>query len=323
LTQNGSTTSSPPTRHRARGFFFIAGAALGWAVSASLGKAVFTGRMTLAGHAVGYLPPLILAQSRTTISLLILLPILLALAGPAKLRMPLADVGRCLLVGVLGLAASNYFYYLAIQMTTVAAAIILQYTAPIWVVIYMVGRRQHRLTASVVGAIGLAIVGIAFCVGFFSGNTLKIDKLGFLVAQTAALSFAFYNVYGRELVSRYSRWNVVLYALLGAAVFWVFVNPPWKIVRAHYDGAQWAYMLLFAVVSMLLPFSLYFSGLRHLDPTRAIVTSCLEPVFTILIAALTLGERVGGLQIVGVVAVLAATLLVQVPEHKPDIAASP
>ena len=323
MTQNGSTTSSPPTRHAARGFFYIAGAALGWAVSASLGKAVFTGRMTLAGHAVGYLPPLILAQSRTTISLLILLPILLLATGPGKLRMPLIDVGRCLLVGVLGLAASNYFYYLAIQMTTVATAIILQYTAPIWVVIYMVGRRQQRLTLTRVGAIGLAIVGIAFCVGVFSGTRLHIDRLGFLVAQTAALSFAFYNVYGRELVSRYSRWNVVIYALLGAAIFWQFVNPPWRIVRAHYDGAQWLYMLVFAVVSMLLPFSLYFSGLKHLDPTRAIVTSSLEPVFTILIAAFALGEHVGGLQIVGIAAVLTATLLVQLPEHKPDIAASP
>ena len=323
MTQNGSTTSSPPTRHAARGFFYIAGAALGWAVSASLGKAVFTGRMTLAGHAVGYLPPLILAQSRTTISLLILLPILLLTMGPGKLRMPLVDIGRCLLVGVLGLAASNYFYYLAIQMTTVATAIILQYTAPIWVVLYMVGRRKHRLTLTVVGAAGLAVAGIALCVGMFSGSRMHIDKAGFLVAQAAAVAFAFYNVYGRELVSRYSRWNVVLYALLGAAIFWQFVNPPWKIVSAHYDGAQWLYMLLFSVVSMLLPFSLYFSGLKHLDPTRAIVTSALEPVFTILIAAFALGEHVGGLQIVGIVAVLAATLLVQVQEHEPEMAASP
>src|SRR5690348_1596621 len=49
-----------------------------------------------------------------------------------------------------------------------------------------------------------------------------------------------------------------------------------------------------AVGSMLIPFSLYLGGLRRLDPTRAVVTSCLEPVFAIAFAALLPG-RVGGM----------------------------
>ena len=65
---------------------------------------------------------------------------------------------------------------------------------------------------------------------------------------------------------------------------------------------------------MLAPFSLYFAGLQHLEPTRAIVVSCLEPVFSILIAALALGEVMRPLQTLGIVLVLAAILLVQKPE---------
>jgi drug/metabolite transporter (DMT)-like permease len=52
-------------------------------------------------------------------------------------------------------------------------------------------------------------------------------------------------------------------------------------------------MLVFSLVSVLGPFSCYFAGLQHLEPTRAIVASCLEPVFSILIAALVLGELCG------------------------------
>ena len=62
---------------------------------------------------------------------------------------------------------------------------------------------------------------------------------------------------------------------------------------------------------MLLPFSFYIAGLQYLDATRAIVTSCLEPVFSILIAAITLGELVRPVQVVGIVVVLTATVLVQ------------
>jgi drug/metabolite transporter (DMT)-like permease len=63
------------------------------------------------------------------------------------------------------------------------------------------------------------------------------------------------------------------------------------------------------------PFSLYFAGLQHLEPTRAIVVSCLEPVFSIVIAAVALGEVMKPLQTVGIVIVLAAIVVVQMPDR--------
>ena len=86
-------------------------------------------------------------------------------------------------------------------------------------------------------------------------------------------------------------------------------------------------MAIFSVTSMLIPFSLYFTGLQYLDPTRAIVTACLEPVWAILLTALTLGELVSPMQVVGIAVVLSATILVQRPERKdnrePMIAVEP
>ena len=93
------------------------------------------------------------------------------------------------------------------------------------------------------------------------------------------------------------------------------MNPPWKIIAVHYDRQQWEFMLVFSLVSVLGPFSCYFAGLQHLEPTRAIVTSCLEPVFSILIAALVLGEWLRPMQTVGIVLVLVAIVLIQLPER--------
>jgi drug/metabolite transporter (DMT)-like permease len=56
-------------------------------------------------------------------------------------------------------------------------------------------------------------------------------------------------------------------------------------------------------------------GKRHLEPTRAIVVSCLEPVFSILIVALALGELVRPMQTAGIVLVLIAIVLIQLPER--------
>ena len=100
---------------------------------------------------------------------------------------------------------------------------------------------------------------------------------------------------------------------MAASLFWIVVNPPQKIVAAHYGLGQWVFLLLFSLVSVLGPFSCYFAGLQHLEPTRAIVTSCLEPVFSIVIAALVLGELVRPVQTSGIALVLVAIVLIQLP----------
>ena len=47
--------------------------------------------------------------------------------------------------------------------------------------------------------------------------------------------------------------------------FWIVLNPPWKIAAHHYAAGQWAFMAVFSMTSMLVPFSFYFTGLQHLD----------------------------------------------------------
>jgi len=285
-------------------------------VSATLGRAVFTGRLPLEGQTLRPIDPLILSQSRTTFSFVVLLFALVLLRGWRRLRLPAADLGRMLVLGVLGVAASNYLYYLAIQRTNVATAIILQYTAPVWVLLYTIARGLQKPTLSRVTAVALAVTGIALVIGIFGSGGFRLDAIGVLAALGAAFSFAFYNIGGHSILARYDRWTVLLYVILSASLFWIVVNPPWKIVAAHYSGGQWLFLLVFSMISVLAPFSLYFAGLQHLEPTRAIVVSCLEPVFSIVIAAVTLGEVMKPLQTVGIVLVLVAIVVVQLPDRK-------
>src|SRR5271157_333865 len=306
--------------HPVRGYLFIAAATFFWGLSAAMGRAVFTGRLLGGLQALRPIDLVILAQSRTTILLLV--------RG--------SHLAQFFLLGILGVAASNFFYYFAIEKTTVATAIVLQYVAPVWVLLYMLARRLQRPTARRISGVVLAVIGCGLAVGGIAAQRgfpwlaisgPRFNLLGVVAAEMAAMSFAFYNVYGQHLLQIYNRWTVLVYALLGAAVFWLVVNPPWKIVAQHYSSGQWLFMAVFAITSMPVPFSLYFTGLQHLDPTRAIVTACLEPVWAILLTAIILGELVSPMQVVGIVVVLSATILVQRPERRdrtePTIAVEP
>lgn len=295
---------------------FIGSAAFLWGVSAALGRAVFTGKLHLSGESQHPIDPLILSQTRASFSLLVLIALLVGRRGWQRIKLPRPDLIQCLILGVLGVAMSNYFYYVAIQRTSVAIAIIVQYTAPVWVLVYVVARGQQKLTLQKVAAVGVAITGIALTIGIVgakSASPLHLDTYGFIAALVASFSFAFYNVGGHRILARHDRWRVLVWTLVSASVFWLFLNPPWKVFVAHYTPAQWGFLFIFSMISVLGSFSLYFLGLQYLEPTRAIIVSCLEPVFSILLAAALLGEGVHPIQALGIVLVLSAIVIVQLP----------
>ncbi|HEX6879225.1 MAG TPA: DMT family transporter [Terriglobales bacterium] len=331
---NSSTANEAASPHphavkhgNARGYLFIALATFSWGVAATFGRAVFTGRVHIGNDSFQAINPLILSQTRTTFAFLLLMPLLLLRRGPGGVKLTRPELLQCMLLGGVGIAGSNYFYYLALEKTTVATAIILQYLAPAFVLVYMLARRLQPASLQRILGVTLAIAGSVLAIGAVQWdaafpfirvrtNDLHFNTVGVAAGLGAAIAFAFANVFARHLVERNDRWRVFVYSMMGAAIVWLIVNPPWKIAAAHYTAAQWIFLWVFAIASMLIPYSFFFTGLQYLDATRAIVTSCLEPVFAILIAALALGELLGPFQVLGIAVTLTATVLIQLPDKK-------
>jgi drug/metabolite transporter (DMT)-like permease len=290
------------------GYFFIATATLCFAAAVNVGKKIFNGSF-FPGQPL--ISPLVITQARTSFTVLALGVILLLRFGTHMFRINRRDLGLCILVGTLGVACSNYFYYLAAQIATISLAIAVQYTAPVWVLLFMVLSGKERATVQRAAAALVGMFGTAMAIGIFQSHD-KLNAWGVGAALIASFGYAFYNIAGPGLVSRNHQLTIMFYVLLSAALLWLVVDPPWRLAAQHYSAGQWGFLFVFACLSMLVPYILYFSGLRYLDPTRAIITSCLEPVFTVLFAVIFVGEIVRGLQIAGFAAVLAATVMVQI-----------
>src|SRR5215471_3430523 len=297
--------------HLWRGYLYVAIATFCWGLAAVAARAIFSGRLLPAAHTTE-ISPLVLSQTRASISFLLLLPLLLA---ARKMHLvPAAVPSRRQFLASLALgcmaAGSNFFYYFSVQQTSVAVGIMLQYLAPVWVLAYLVARHQQRATAARVSGVVLAVGGCALAVGIAPGRE-HFAVLGVLAGLGASFAFGGYNVLGRALVEKLDRWTVFFFSLCGTTLLWFVVNPWYKLARQVHGATQWEFLLGFAVFSVLIPYALFFSGLRYLDATRAIVTSCLEPVFAIALAWMLLGERIASLQVLGIVSVLAGTIVVQ------------
>jgi drug/metabolite transporter, DME family len=296
-----------PQRHPWRGYLLITVATLCWGGAATFGKAIFNGRL-FAGQPL--ISPLILTQARTTFAALLLASFLLLWKGPKIFKISMQDLALCALIGTAGLAGSNFFYYFAVQKTQVAVAITVQYTAPVWVLLFMTGWRRQKPAMQMVAAVLLALAGVALVAGAFSPD-IRLDRTGILAALLAAFSFSLYNIGAQHLVSRNDPLKIMSYALLSSALLWLVIDPPWRLLARQYTGGQWRFLFVFACLSTLLPYVFYFNGLRYLDPTRAVVTSCLEPVFAVLFAAIFVREGLRTVQVAGMAGVMMASVLAQ------------
>jgi drug/metabolite transporter (DMT)-like permease len=291
-----------------RGRLLVFAATVLWGTSATLARYVFHYRSV---------PSLTVVELRLLVAVLLLGPYL-ALRRPALLKIEQRDLGYFLVLGLFGVASVQGSYYRSISVLGVGLAILLQYLAPVLIVVYdaMRGRRIPRVTWFAVGA---AALGTALVVGNFDPAAIHARPLDWAVCFSSALWFAFYIVFSKRGLARYAPETVLIYTFTIAAVFWAFVTPPWKILAAGYDARLWTMFILLGIFSTLAPFSLFYAGLRYLSPTQAGIVATLEPVVAVLAAALLLGEGLRPLQWVGaalVMAAVAATSVV-VPEAVP------
>ncbi|HTO93117.1 MAG TPA: DMT family transporter, partial [Bacteroidota bacterium] len=257
---------------------------------------------------------LLLVQTRVTFSVVIMACIL-ALVRPALLRIRARDLWRMALLGIVAIAGANYTYYVVIGEASVAVAILLQYTAPFFVMAYAAITREEEVTVAKLVAAGLAIAGCYFAVGgSVAASGLPPGALA--IGLLSAVCFSFLTIFTRHLLVRYSIWTVTFYGFAFASLFWLVVNPPWVIARQPPDTGTWVALVGLAVISVLLPYSLFFGGLRHVVSSRAIIISTLEPITAIVTAALIAGESFSLPQAFGAALVIGAIVLLQIKHER-------
>ncbi len=227
------------------------------------------------------------------------------------MRVKLADLKDFALLGIVGVAGSNYTYYAAIKETSVAIAILMQYTAPVLVALYMVVTKQERISRIKTTAIALSLAGCTIMLGIFNSD-VRITALGIFLGTLSSFCFAFFNIYAKIAAKHYSVWTVLTYTVISASVFWFIFDCVINTGIKFPVGGRLLTLSIFSFTSILLPYVFYFRGLKTLRPSTAIVVSTLEPVVAIVTAFLFLSETLKWTQIAGGVFVIGAVILLEV-----------
>jgi drug/metabolite transporter (DMT)-like permease len=290
-----------------RGYLYVTAAALLWATSGTAAKALFERGLS----------PFELVQARVTVAAVVL-GAAYGLFAPRLFKIRARDLAYFLLLGGAAMAGVQFTYFFAISKIQVAAAILLEYLAPILIALYGVLFWQERMTVLKTLALALAVAGCFLVAGGYSLALLSMNRLGIAGGLAAAVCFAGYSLLGERVMHRYPPWTVLFYALLFAALTWHLLYAPFHYMTAGFAAIEWAGIVYIAFLGTIAPFGLFFLGINHIRATRASVTACLEPISAGVLAFFLLGERLEVPQVLGAALVVGAVALMVLSREREE-----
>jgi len=260
-----------------------------------------------------------------TLATLLLLPVLWrdrARRGRCA-RPPGADVIRFAIIGVFGQVSAQLFVTWGVGIAPASNAALLGLTLPAVTALLAFLILGERMTAVRWASFGLALLGVLQCSGI-DWSTLELTRGRFLAGNLLIVGgvagSAFFNVYGKRLLERYTPLEVLVYGYYAVVAtllpMAVALEPGGLRAMPSFGAKAWGGLLLLAVFQYAVSMVVFLDVLSRLGATQAALSNYLIPVFGLVIAWLALGETMTLPMALGGLLVLASTLLVTVYEDR-------
>jgi drug/metabolite transporter (DMT)-like permease len=288
-----------------RAYFLLASAALFYAINGVVSKWVMEAGLS----------PWRLTEVRTA-GALIALVIYLAFKGQLpRLRPAKGEMKLLLLFGIIGIAGVQSFYFFSILKLHVSIALIIEFTAPIWIVLYLHFVKKVRIANSMWFGLIAAFVGLILVGEVWKGLTL--NGLGVLSSFLDAFSLAIYFVIGRTLGKIRSTETMLVWGFGVTTILYAVVQPLWSFpfhifkdqidLNGHFAGRHlpgWLLITFIILIGTILPYLCVLTGVNALSSQVASIIGMLEPVLAGVFGWILLNETFTTIQLIGAVVVL-------------------
>lgn len=299
------------TPNPVRGYVAVQAAAILFGVNASVSKVVLT---------AGLDPPRLTALRCTGAAVGLLIVALVT--RPGRLKVTWRELPALAVLGVVGAALIQWFYFVAIDRLPVGIALLLEFTAPVFVALYARAVLRESVRRRMWLAIALALGGLALVAEVW--RDIGLDLVGVLAGLGAALCLTTYYLLGQRSVARRDAVSLTFWMFAFAGVFWAVVLPWWAFdggvlaqqttLLGALDSVTtpvWTALLWVIVLGTLIPFALNLSALRDLPATTVGVVGMTEPVLAGIVAWWWLGQSLSLTQVIGGLVVLVGIGLAQ------------
>lgn len=247
----------------------------------------------------------------------ILFIIFTLITDKSRLKVCLKDLPLLIAMGFFSVIFMSATYFESINLTSLAVAAILLYTAPIIVMIASIFLFKEKFTPKKALALTLAFAGCILVSGIATGDA-HVTPYGIFMGFLSALTYALYTIFGKFALKKHHSFTVTAYAFTVGGVGSFIFAPPASFIPA-FENAENACILLLTLIATgfftaFLPFLFYTMGLKKTEAGKASVMASVEPMVASLVGIFVLREPTDIYSVIGILSILAAIIILNLKE---------
>lgn len=259
-----------------------------------------------------------IVASRVTFSTVIMAAVLL-IRDRRLFKISLRHIWCFIGTGICSIAFFSWCYFTAIELTSLSAAAVMLYTAPIIVMAMSLFLFKEKLTIFKVLAAISAFTGCVLVTGI-AGDGFSVSSIGLLAGAGSAFGYALYSIFGRYAIDRgYGSMTITFWTFAFASIGLIPLSRPAEITQklsAEPSGLLW--VILMAIIVTVLPYLLYTAGLNRIESGKASVMASAEPVVATIVGAIAFDEKLTLSVIIGIALVILSIALLNTKQQNPE-----
>lgn len=230
-----------------------------------------------------------------------------------------------ILVGLFGVVSNQLFVSLGASYLSAAVASMLATSTPIFMAILSRFFFGERLTRRKLFGIFVAFVGFLIVILFGSGNAeFSVNNaIGVLIILLAPLSWTISTLLSKPLMMEHDPKIVTGLSTVVAGVILLpaLLSQPDVVQNAlAFDRGSWLAASITSVFAVVVAYTLWYQGLRRLEPTQIAIYVYLVPFFGVIFAWLVRGESITAYVLLGGAAILSGVIITNSGRRPPAVA---
>lgn len=220
--------------------------------------------------------------------------------------------------GIVSVILFNFCYFQTIQRASLSVAAILLYTSPVFVLLLSVPLFGEKLTRKKLICLAMAFLGCALASGAAGGMILSPETL--LFGLGSGFGYGLYSIFSRFALQKgYHPITITAYIFLFGAIGGIPLTDFGEVTAVVGQPEHLLYLIVYTIVTTIIPYITYTTGLRYVENGVAAVLACIEPVMATVFGIFFFSEVPGLSGWLGIALVLTAlTLLNLQPQKRND-----
>lgn len=241
----------------------------------------------------------------------VILLAVMPLASPGAFRVRLRDLWCFAGCGLASMIMFNLLYFATLQRAGVGMSVILLYTSPVFVTALSCLFFGEKFGLCKLLALCLVTCGCVLVSGVFNDGGARVSLPVLLMGIGSGFCYALYSIFGRFAQRRgYGSDAITLWSFIfagGAALLIFDWGESLPIIAGR--PVLWVNTFLLVIVSTIIPYFCYTSGLKRLQPSTAAIAAAVEPVVGTMVGVLVFSEVLTWSSLSGMFLIFAAMFL--------------